>query len=219
MIIIKTRTGDIFVNETETISVTHHRDANTAEINDGRGIGVLAKRNNTIRGVESVNYINDQTGNEWKDNGSMVEYLREIADKYRKDIGFLGAQMNRYKDFLRSFASDMIQIVCHNNGEIEDGTAKRIRDEAEMMNERANEFVGSLREAYDGEHKDEEDSAMDIVFKQEKQLDEYYTQIKELEAENKALSGRIDDLRTDHLKEVHRIYMRSLWERIINKRV
>lgn len=68
MIIIKTKTGDIFVNDKEMVNVTHNRELHTADINDGKGVGTLWRKP-PIEHVESVVYINEQTGNEWKDNG------------------------------------------------------------------------------------------------------------------------------------------------------
>lgn len=36
MIIIKTKTGDIFVNDREMVNVTHNRELYTADIHDGK---------------------------------------------------------------------------------------------------------------------------------------------------------------------------------------
>ena len=41
MIIIKTKTGDIFVNDKEMVNVTHNRELHTADIHDGKGMGTL----------------------------------------------------------------------------------------------------------------------------------------------------------------------------------
>ena len=73
MIIIKTKTGDIFVNDKEMVNVTHNRELHTADIHDGKGMGILWRKP-PIEHVESVNYINEQTAKEWKDNGSELEY-------------------------------------------------------------------------------------------------------------------------------------------------
>ena len=79
MIIIKTKTGDIFVNDKEMVNVTHNRELHTVDIYDGKGMSTLRCRTH-IEHVESVIYINEQTAKEWKDNGSELEYLRKEND-------------------------------------------------------------------------------------------------------------------------------------------
>lgn len=53
MIIIKTKTGDIFVNDREMVNVTHNREVHTVDINDGKVVGTLW-HNPPIEHVESV---------------------------------------------------------------------------------------------------------------------------------------------------------------------
>ena len=80
MIIIKTKTGDIFVNDKEMVDVTHNRELHTAEIHDGKTTGILWRKP-PIEHVERVIYINEQTAKEWKDNGSELEYLCNVRWK------------------------------------------------------------------------------------------------------------------------------------------
>ena len=82
MIIIKTKTGDIFVNDKEMVNVTHNRELHTADIQDGKGMGTLWRKP-PIEHVESVNYINEQTAKEWKDNGSELEYLHKEMESLK----------------------------------------------------------------------------------------------------------------------------------------
>lgn len=79
MIIIKTKDGDIFVNDKEMVNVTHNRELHTADIHDGKGMSTLLRKP-PIEHVESVIYINEQTAKEWEDNGSELEYLRKKND-------------------------------------------------------------------------------------------------------------------------------------------
>lgn len=44
MIIIKTKTGDIFVNDKEMVNVTHNRELHTVDIHDGKGMGTLWRK-------------------------------------------------------------------------------------------------------------------------------------------------------------------------------
>ena len=64
MIIIKTKTGETLVNEKEIVSVVHDRDEHTARVNEKQV--VFGLRRPPIDNVESVIYINDQTGKDWR---------------------------------------------------------------------------------------------------------------------------------------------------------
>ena len=85
MIIIKTKTGDIFVNDKEMVNVTHNREIHTADILDGKGMGTLWRKP-PIEHVESVNYINEQTAKEWKDNGSELVYLHKEMESLKMEL-------------------------------------------------------------------------------------------------------------------------------------
>ena len=85
MIIIKTKTGDIFVNDREMVNVTHNRELHTAEINSGKETSRLWYQP-PIEHVESVVYINEQTGNEWKDEGSELAYLRKEKGSLKLEL-------------------------------------------------------------------------------------------------------------------------------------
>ena len=85
MIIIKTKTGDIFVNDREMVNVTHNRELHTADIHDGKATGMLWHKP-PIEHVESVVYINEQTAKEWKDNGSELEYLRKEMESLKLEL-------------------------------------------------------------------------------------------------------------------------------------
>lgn len=82
MIIIKTANGDHFINDKEVDSVTHDREKHTAYVHRPQ-IG-FAPINPPIEHVESVVYINDQTGQEWKDESSELEQLKAKYDEHVK---------------------------------------------------------------------------------------------------------------------------------------
>ena len=110
MIIIKTKTGDIFVNDKEMVNVTHNRELHTAEIHDGKGMGTLWRKP-PIEHVESVNYINEQTAKEWKDNGSELEYLRKEIDSLKLELQCQTEISKLAKERLRQLGHQCVQWV------------------------------------------------------------------------------------------------------------
>lgn len=107
MIIIKTKTGDIFVNDKEMVNVTHNRELHTADIHDGKGMGTLWRKP-PIEHVESVNYINEQTGKEWKDTGSEIDYLRMEMESLKLELQCQTEITKMTKDRLLSLGADCV---------------------------------------------------------------------------------------------------------------
>lgn len=107
MIIIKTKTGDIFVNDKEMVNVTHNRELHTADIHDGKGMGTLWRKP-PIEHVESVNYINEQTGKEWKDTGSEIDYLRREMESLKLELQCQTEITKMTKDRLLSLGADCV---------------------------------------------------------------------------------------------------------------
>ena len=114
MIIIKTKQGDIFVNDREMVNVTHNRELHTAEIHDGKAAGALWHEP-PIEHVESVVYINEQTGKEWKDDGSEMEYLRKEKDSLNMELKCQTEITKRTKERLRLLGHDCVQWVLYNH--------------------------------------------------------------------------------------------------------
>lgn len=96
MIIVKTTNGDHFINDKEVDSVIHDRDKHTAYVRRPQ-IG-FAPINPPIEHVESVVYINDQTGQEWKDEGSELEKLKA---KYDEHMEWSGKLRDEYMKIMR----------------------------------------------------------------------------------------------------------------------
>ena len=130
MIIIKTKTGDIFVNDKEMVNVTHNRELHTADIHDGKGMGTLWRKP-PIEHVESVNYINEQTGKEWKDEGSELEYLRKEKDSLKLELQYQTEISKRAKERLRLLGHECVQWVQYNHENIPQDLCKRMRDRGE----------------------------------------------------------------------------------------
>ena len=130
MIIIKTKTGDIFVNDREMMNVTHNRELHTADIHDGKGVGMLWHKP-PIEHVESVVYINEQTAKEWKDNGSELEYLRKEMDSLKLELQCQTEITKNTKERLRQLGHDCVQWVQYNHEEMPEDLCKLMRDRGE----------------------------------------------------------------------------------------
>lgn len=108
MIIIKTKAGDMLVNDREIISVQHDREAHTVNIGK-KTAGTLSMWSNPpVEHVESVNYINDQTGKEWKDTGSEIDYLRREMESLKLELQCQTEITKMTKDRLLSLGADCV---------------------------------------------------------------------------------------------------------------
>lgn len=130
MIIIKTKTGDTFVNDKEMVNVTHNRELHTAEIHDSKGMGTLWRKP-PIEHVESVNYINEQTAKEWKDNGSELEYLRKEKDSLKLELQCQTEISKRAKERLRLLGHECVQWVQYYHENMPKDLCKQMRDRGE----------------------------------------------------------------------------------------
>lgn len=80
MIIVKTRNGDMFVNDKETCLVNHDKKNETVLIN-GEKFGMQC----AIEKVEQVVYVSDAQPIEWKDTGSEIERLNKNLEAFKLD--------------------------------------------------------------------------------------------------------------------------------------
>lgn len=130
MIIIKTKTGDIFVNDREMVNVTHNRELHTAEIHDGK-VAAALWHEPPIEHVESVVYINEQTAKEWKDNGSELEYLRKEMDSLKLELECQSEIVKRTKDRLRQLGHECVQWVQYYHKDMPDNLCEQMRKRGE----------------------------------------------------------------------------------------
>jgi hypothetical protein len=90
MIIVKTNNGDRFINEAETLQVSHNKDKALVEVWPSRwGNQQQQPQYYIIEHVESVIYTNADQTVKYEDKGSEVEKLKKrIEDGYifSKDI-------------------------------------------------------------------------------------------------------------------------------------
>jgi len=164
MIIIKTKTGDIFVNDKEMVNVTHNRELHIADIQDGKGMGTLWRKP-PIEHVESVNYINEQTAKEWKDNGSELEYLRKERDSLKMELQCQTEINKRTKERLRQLGHECVQWVQyyheHMTKELCEQMRNRCEEEKAYVND--NEDWVYRREWFQNHQKPEQIEADEVA--------------------------------------------------------
>ena len=116
MIIVKTNNGDHFVNEAETLQVSHNKDKALVEVWPSRwGNQQQQPQYYIIEHVESVIYTTQET--KWKDEGSELETLKkrlkdicQLVDQYRKketENILLEDKIARLQEKLRDFGCEL----------------------------------------------------------------------------------------------------------------
>ena len=116
MIIIKTTNGDHFINEAETLQVSHNKDKAQVEVWSSRwGNQQQQPQYYIIEHVESVIYTTQET--KWKDEGLELETLKkrlretyQLVDQYRKketENIILEDKIARLQEKLRDFGCEL----------------------------------------------------------------------------------------------------------------
>lgn len=196
MIIIKTKHGDIFVNDKEIVTVTHNRDERIVNICKG-------PENECIGFVESVTYINDKSGSEWEDNGSHVAQLqRQLAD-IKTALQCYHKMSEQLENQLRTFACNMINKMQEYADKIPEDLAKNISDYGYRMKDIANDKTWRYREELIKANMVVEASEADITDSLHKTIDEQAVVIREQKAE-------ID--RLNHERIIKRWTKRKWWK-------
>ena len=190
MIIIKTKTGDIFVNDKEMVNVTHNRELHTADIQDGKGMGTLWRKP-PIEHVESVNYINEQTAKEWKDNGSELEYLHKEMESLKMELQCQTEINKRTKEHLRHLGHDCVQWVQYYHKDIPDNLCEQMRNRGEEEKAYVNDNEDWIyrREWFQNHQKPEQIEA-DEVARLNAQIEEQDAQIRQLTLERDQLKAQ-----------------------------
>ena len=90
MIIVKTTNGDRFINDAETLQVSHVKDKAQVEVWPSRwGNQQQQPQYFVIEHVEAVIYTNAAQATQWKDEGSELEKLKAKYDEYTEWSGKL----------------------------------------------------------------------------------------------------------------------------------
>ena len=116
MIIVKKSNGDRFINEAETLQVSHIKDKALVEVWPSRwGNQQQQPQYYIIEHVESVIYTTQET--KWKDEGSELETLKkrlkdicQLVDQYRKketENIILEDRIARLQEKLRDFGCEL----------------------------------------------------------------------------------------------------------------
>ena len=210
MIIIKTKTGDIFVNDREMVNVTHNRELHTAEIHDSKGVGTLWRKP-PIEHVESAVYINEQTAKEWKDNGSELVYLRKEMDSLKLELQCQTEITNNTKERLRQLGHECVQWVQYNH-------EKMPKDLCELMRkcgEEAKAYVNNdedwaYRREWMQNHQKPEEIEADEVSRLNTTIEAQAAEIRELKNQIKFLEAN-ERMR----KEFQPEEKKSWWHRLM----
>ena len=94
MIIVKTTNGDRFINDAETLQVSHAKDKAQVEVWPSRwGNQQQVPQYFVIEHVEAVIYTNAAQATQWKDEGSELEKLKA---KYNEHMEWSGKLRDEY---------------------------------------------------------------------------------------------------------------------------
>ena len=191
MIIIKTKTGDTFVNDKEIISVQHNREAHTAYISKP-SMGTLSMLNlKPIEQVESVNYINDQTGMKTEDNGSDILYLRKQIESLKLELSCQTEITCRTKERLRQLGHECVEWVQCYHKDMPDDVCKQMRNRGEEEKAYVNNDEDLVyRIEWMQKHQKPEQIEADEVARLNAQIEEQDAKIRELTLERDMLKAQ-----------------------------
>ena len=215
MIIIKTKTGDTFVNDKEIISVEHNRDAHTAYVSKPNmgTLSMLARK--PIEQVESVNYINDQTGTELKDNGSEILYLRKQMESLKLELSCQSEITERTKERLRQLGHECVEWVQYYHKDMPDEVCKQMRNRGEEEKAYVNNDEDWMyRREWMQQHQKPEQIEADEMARLNAQIEEQDAKIRELTLERDQLKAqqRFNESVYDPTKDVKP----SWWQRFLS---
>lgn len=218
MILIKTKNGNILINDAEVIKVQHSHDTHTVLLM-GKGLG------ETIYDVESVIYANEATPTEWKDEGSEVKRLIERVAYLDRYIGRMAKSEDKLCDKLRNLGQRCVDIA-----NFKDEVPKAIRDEFRQAGEAAKSFVNdreydpwcpSAIQDIDSADADEVQRLNCIIDNLSRERDDAKVLAKKRGSVIEALTCENTDLKqaNDNLtKLVTMLQKRSFFGRIFNKK-
>ena len=190
MIIIKTKTGQTLVNDREIISVQHNREAHTAYVSKPTS-GTLWRHQPPIEQVESVNYINDQTGTEWKDSGSEIEYLRREMESLKLELSCQTEITKMTKNHLLSLGADCVNWANYYG----DRAPQEMREVMRKRGEESKAYVNHdedwmYRREWMQQHKKPEQIEADEVARLNAQIEEQDATIRQLTLERDQLKAQ-----------------------------
>ena len=216
MIRIKTKNGNILINDAEVIKVQHAHDTHPGVL-QGKG------PRETIYDVESVIYANEAAPTEWKDEGSEVKRLVERVAYLDSYIGWMAKIEDNLCQKLRGLGQRCVDIANYN-----DEVPKTIRDEFRQAGEDAKSFVDDREyepsrrpttQDIDSADAAEEQRLNCIIDNLSRERDDAKALAKKRGSVIEALANENKELKqaNDNLtKLVTMLQNRSLFDRIIN---
>ena len=210
MIIIKTKTGDIFVNDREIMNVTHDRELHTVDIYDNKGTGTVWRKP-PIEHVESVAYINEQNGNEWKDSGSELEYLRKENKSLEIDLRCRAELIDGIKERLRQLGHDCVQWVQYYHEYMPKDLCEQMRNRGEEEKAYVNDGKDwTFRLEWMQNHQDPKEIKSDEVARLNTTIEAQDAEIRELKDQIKRMEDN-ERMR----KECPPKEKKSWWHRLV----
>lgn len=207
MIIVKTKNGDVFVNEKATHVVQHDRENKWVVIRSHK-----EGPNCFVRDVEGIIYTNEAQPTEWKDEGSQVKDLQRLLADTKNELRWCYEMNKKIEDNLRSFASEMIQIVQYHHEQLPDNIRKQMRDHGEEMKAIANDEKWLYRRQWLEAHKVVEASEADVTDKLHKTIEDQAAEIRRLEGEIKRIKMERD---MSHEVTAKKEKKPTLWQRLM----
>lgn len=220
MIIVKTSNGDVFINDSEMLKLTHDRSNHFAYVTmKKQGSDVFGMAIRPIEMVETVIYVNDATDKERRDDGSELKFLRQQLADEKSMCGFMHTIARKLERHLIDFASDIIQVVQYGD-QIPADVRKRIRDLAEDSKKYALDDSKwwerrQFEEMHEQKAKEEAARTAELNEKVEHQAAQIFSlqqQLEQAKAKEKYDESEIKMLR----ERKEEILNRNLWQRIIN---
>ena len=141
MIIVKTKNGDVFVNE-KTTQIVQHDKQNKMVVIRSQKEGL----NCNIHDVEGIIYANDAQPTSWQDEGSALEKSRKDNEEMRDTIKRLRQEKKAVLDDLRHFAYDMELLVSKYHAVLPDDVRRQINEPALKLRSKV------LNNGYDTSH-------------------------------------------------------------------
>ena len=189
MIIIKTKTGNTLVNDKEIISVQHDREAHTAYVS--KPTSGMMYRQPPIEQVESVNYINDQTGNEWKDSGSEIEYLRREMESLKLELSCQTEITTTTKERLRHLGHECVQWVQYYHKDMPKELCEQMRNRGEEEKAYVNNNEDWMyRREWMQKHQKPDEIEADEVARLNARIEEYDAKVRQLTIERDHLKAQ-----------------------------
>jgi hypothetical protein len=147
MIIVKTNNGDCFINEEETLQVSHVKDKEQVEVWPSRwGNQQQQPQYYVIEHVEAVIYTTQET--KWKDEGSEVEKLRANLESKNKEISgmlrrgrFLNQWLEIYRDAIYKINETAKKAIVGIAPEIINNIIEEAEKEYEKSQKEFNEML------------------------------------------------------------------------------